>query len=213
MMVPFVPVALLLLLPAIGDSQTTMDQVTTDHDLHFSSLPRVWDEGLPLGNGMVGAIIWQRDSVIRMSLDRADLWDLRPIAEFSRPEFKFSWVLQQVLAKDYAPVQQMFDVPYDRDPAPTKIPAASLEIPIPGIDQVDSVRLRLADAVAEVRWKNGIRLESFVHATVYRGWFRVQGLKQEIAPVISVPPYGTLAIATEGENSGPGGNDLRRLGY
>src|SRR5512133_3506482 len=80
----------------------------TDHDLRFSALPRVWDEGLPLGNGMLGALIWQRDSVLRIALDRADLWDLRPIQEFSRPEFKFSWVLQHVRDSDYTPVQKMF---------------------------------------------------------------------------------------------------------
>lgn len=185
----------------------------SEHDLAFSHLPRVWDEGLPLGNGMVGALVWQRDSVLRMSLDRADLWDLRPIAELSGTEFKFAWVLQHVMAKDYAPVQQRFDVPYDRDAAPTKIPAAALELRIPGLDQVESVRLRLSDAVSEVRLKNGIRIESFVHAIEPRGWFVCEGLKEEVIPRISAPPYGAPAVAVEGENSGPGGNDLRRLGY
>ncbi len=185
----------------------------TDHDLRSSALPKVWDEALPLGNGMVGALIWQRDSVLRMSLDRADLWDLRPIAEFARPEFKFSWVFQQVQSGNYSPVQQLFDVPYDRDPAPTKIPAAALELLLPGMDQVDSVRLRLADAVADVRWKNGLHLEAFVHALEPRGWFRCEGVRAEIAPRISAPPYGTAGKALEGENSGPAGNDLRRLGY
>ncbi len=184
-----------------------------DHDLRFSGLPKVWDEGLPLGNGMVGALIWQRDNVLRISLDRADLWDLRSIPELSRPEFRFSWVRRQKLAGDYRPVQQLFDVPYDREPSPTKIPAGALELSVPGIDQCESVRLRIADAVAAVRWKNGVRLESFVHARESRGWFKCEGLKQEIVPFISAPPYGTLAVATEGENSGPGGNDLRRLGY
>jgi alpha-L-fucosidase 2 len=198
---------LVVLLPCFLTAQSR------DHDLRFSTLPKVWDEGLPLGNGMVGALIWQRDSVLRLALDRADLWDLRPIAEFSRPEFKFSWVIQQAQKGDYAPVQQLFDVPYDRDPAPTKIPAAALELPIPGIDQVESAQLRLTDAVAEVLWKNGVHLESFVHAREPRGWFKCEGLRGEIVPRISTPPYGVRAAAKAGENSGPEGNDLRRLGY
>jgi alpha-L-fucosidase 2 len=186
---------------------------SVDHDFHFSSLPRVWDEGLPLGNGMVGALIWQRDSVLRIALDRADLWDLRPIPELSRPEFKFSWVCEQHRKGDYKPVQELFDVPYDRDPAPTKIPAAALELPIQEIGNVQSVTLKLADAMAEIHWSSGIRFESFVHATEARGWFKCDGLKAEIIPWLSAPPYGTTAVATAGENSGPGGNDLRRLGY
>jgi len=160
-----------VLLPCLLPAQSR------DHDLRFSALPKVWDEALPLGNGMVGALVWQRDSVLRISLDRADLWDLRPIAELSRPEFKFSWVVRQAQKNDYAPVQQLFDVPYDRDPAPTKIPAAALELPVPGIDQVESVQLRLTDAVADIRWKNRVRLESFVHAREPRGWFKCEGLR------------------------------------
>ncbi len=162
---------------------------------------------------MIGALLWQRDSVLRISLDRADLWDLRPIPELLRPEFRFSWVVRQAQKGDYAPVQQLFDAPYDRDPAPTKIPAAALELPLPGIDQVVSVRLRLTDAVADIRWKNGVRLESFVHAREPRGWFKCEGIRGEVVPRISPPPYGSLAAAKAGENSGPEGNDLRRLGY
>jgi alpha-L-fucosidase 2 len=197
----------LLLLPCILLAQGH------DHDLSFSALPKVWDEGLPLGNGMVGALIWQRDTVLRISLDRADLWDLRPIPEFTRPEFRFAWVREQRLSGDYQLVQKLFDLPYDRDPAPTKIPAAALELPIPEIDQVASVRLRMSDATADVRWENGTHFESFVDAREARGWFKCEGLRDGVVPSISAPPYGGTATPTDGGNSGPGGNDLRRLGY
>lgn len=48
-------------------------------DLQFTQLARSWDEGIPLGNATVGALLWQRDSALRFSLDRTDLWDLRPM--------------------------------------------------------------------------------------------------------------------------------------
>ena len=50
----------------------------TGSDLQFNHLAKTWDEGIPLGNATVGALVWQRDSALRLSLDRTDLWDLRP---------------------------------------------------------------------------------------------------------------------------------------
>jgi len=39
----------------------------------FKELPTKWDDGIPLGNGMVGALIWKKGDTLRMALDRADL--------------------------------------------------------------------------------------------------------------------------------------------
>jgi hypothetical protein len=58
-----------------------------EHDLHFDSLAKSWDEAIPLGNGMLGALIWEKDHKLRMSLDRADLWDMRPMNGLHRKEF------------------------------------------------------------------------------------------------------------------------------
>ena len=41
-------------------------------DLHFTELAKSWDEGIPLGNATVGTLIWQRDSLLRFSLDRSE---------------------------------------------------------------------------------------------------------------------------------------------
>ncbi|MCX6134256.1 MAG: hypothetical protein NTU47_10635 [Ignavibacteriales bacterium] len=183
------------------------------HDLRFTSLAKSWDEGVPLGNGMIGALVWQRDSVLRMSLDRADLWDLRKIKEFESPEFRYAWVVEQATKGDYKKAQEMGDVPYDRDAAPTKLPGAALELPIPGINDVVAVQLRLDDAVCVIRWKSGIELQTFVHATAQRGWFRITGLRGNIKPRLIPPPYALPDTAKDSGNSGPGGNDLRRLGY
>jgi alpha-L-fucosidase 2 len=209
---------LLILFSAIVVGQGPMHSlhhlsVVKYHDLRFTKLARSWDEGIPLGNGMIGALIWQRDSVLRMSLDRADLWDLRGIKEFDRPEFRFSWVVERALRGDYHRAQEMGDVPYDRDAAPTKLPGAALELPIPGIDDVDKVELDLEDAVCTISWKNGIKMESFVHATYPFGWFRIKGLRSKIEPRLVPPPYALPDTAGDHGNSGSQGNDLRRLGY
>ena len=192
-----------------GITQTVSGSETdrSSHDLFFTKLADRWDEGIPLGNGMLGALIWQKNGVLRIALDRADLWDLRSPAELSRPEFKFSWVCDQVKKNDYKPVQELFDVPYERDPYPTKIPAGALELKIPRIDEIESVHLDLQTATCDVHWKSGIHLTTFVHATEPQGWFRIDGLKSMI-PISIVPPpyYKTDSIGIEH-------NDLGRLRY
>ena len=183
------------------------------HDLVFPDLAATWDEGIPLGNGALGALVWKKDGSLRMSLDRADLWDLRPVAEFAGPEFRFAWVRAHVLNNDYEPVHRMGDAPYDRDPAPTKIPAAALEIDVSALGEVESVRLSLSDAVCLVRWKNGARLTAFVHATEPAGWFRFEGLPSGAAPKIVPPAYAAPVPGSDAEKNSLTGKSLASLGY
>jgi alpha-L-fucosidase 2 len=136
-------------------------QISTSK-LSFKSLPTSWDEGLPLGNGMLGALIWQKDGNTRFSLDRADLWDQRPMNGLHRNEFSFAWVQQQVQKKDYTPVQDYFDKPYDNEPAPTKIPGAALEIPFEGFGNPIRAEIILRSALALVEFESGINIRSFV---------------------------------------------------
>ena len=39
---------------------------------------KTWDEAIPLGNGLLGGLVWGEDNILRLSLDRGDLWDERP---------------------------------------------------------------------------------------------------------------------------------------
>ena len=67
----------------------------TESDLRFTLLPTTWDEAIPIGNGMLGALIWEKGNRLRFSIDRADLWDLRPMENLDKPEWKYSWVKEQ----------------------------------------------------------------------------------------------------------------------
>ena len=62
---------------------------TKEHNLVFNGLAETWDEAMPLGNGMVGCLVWQKDGKLRFSLDRADLWDLRPMENIDFEKWKF----------------------------------------------------------------------------------------------------------------------------
>lgn len=182
------------------------------HNLQFDKLASVWDEAIPLGNGTVGALIWQKDERLRFSLDRVDIWDLRPMKGLHRPEFSFDWVHQQVLKNDYKPVQEYFDGPYDREPAPSKIPAGALEFVVKEGVVVKNVELDLQKALCTVKWSNGSSMKSYVHASLPVGWFKFENWEGEMHPEL-IPPRYEGEITKGVEVNSVVGDDLARLGY
>ena len=180
-------------------------------DLHFTELAKSWDEAIPLGNGMLGALIWEKEGKLRFSLDRADLWDLRPMENLDKPEWRFSWVKEQWEKDSYQNVQQMFDAPYDRNPAPSKIPGGAVEVNISSFGKILSAGLDLETAVCNITWDSGITMQAFINAGKTTGWFRFKGLKSNLAFDLLPPPY-TVPGDTAADNS-HSGQDLRLLGY
>ncbi|QNK61535.1 glycoside hydrolase N-terminal domain-containing protein [Pedobacter sp. PAMC26386] len=185
-------------------------QPASRHDLHFDQLATRWDEAIPLGNGMLGALIWQKDGQLHFSLDRADLWDQRPMKGLHRKEFSYNWIINQVDQKDYAVVQKYFDEPYDTEPAPSKIPGGALEFDTRSWGKVTAVNLSVKDALCEVKWTNGTLLKTFVTADKSLGWFKFENLPGAVDIELVAPKYQGQV-----KNSGDpvGGDDLSRLGY
>lgn len=180
-------------------------------DLEFPSLAQRWDEGIPLGNATIGALVWQNGDALRLSLDRTDLWDLRPLDSLSGDHYRFEWVKQHIRHRDYLPVQQKFDHPYDREAAPSKIPGAALEFPLAQLGTPVQVRLFLHNALCQAEWADGTTMQAFVHANEPVGWFIFKGLKTPIEPSLKTPVY--QSDHTSGEASPVTGQSLERLGY
>lgn len=191
-----------------GEMLPTTESV---HDLQFPDLASSWDEGMPLGNATVGAIIWQKGNCLRFALDRTDLWDLRPTEFVESDIFRFSWVREHVLNNDYGIVQQKLDAPYNALPGPSKIPGAALEFDISSLGKVKQSHLYLKDAVCEVTWENGTSMQSFVHATRPVGWFAFDNVPEDFVPRL-VPPAYRKGESASHDNSHAGA-DLDRLGY
>jgi hypothetical protein len=126
-----------------------------------------------------------------------------------RPEFSYAWVHQQVVKGDYKPVQDFFDAPYDREPAPTKIPGAALEWSGLNPAEAQSAAINLKNALCTISWESGQKLELFVSAVSSFGMFRLTG-KQDAKLELIPPQY--QGKATKGGDV-VGGDDLTRLGY
>lgn len=188
------------------------DEIPTkksSHDLIFDELPKVWDEAVPLGNGTVGVLIWERGDTLRMALDRADLWDKRPMANRNIPEFSFKWVMEQRM-KDtdeaYRKVQLLYDEPYLTSPGPTKIPGGVLAFDTKKFGNVQDVRLHIKEAICEVNWDSGLKLQTFVHAEKSFGYFLFTGNTENVQPGLIVPEYDVKSYhrANEGGAVGKG---------
>ena len=198
----------ILLLLSFFTTNQSLSQ--TSNDLHFTELASRWDEAIPLGNGMLGQLIWQKGNNLRFSLDRADLWDLRPIDELKK--FNFKWVCEQVNKKQYDTVQKLGDQPYEKYPAPTKIPGAALEFDISTFGKVKSVRLFIDKALCVVKWESGRTLQTYIHATLPIGWFKFENMDSTIEPILIHPQYATEIKEENSYNSvEPAG--LALLGY
>lgn len=194
-----------------------LGQPTAKDNLQFNHLATKWDEAMFLGNGMLGALIWQKDNMLRISLDRADLWDERKAMDLSK--FNFKWVTQHVLTKDYDSVHKLGDAPYDNIVYPTKLPAAAIEFDISSFGKVISNVLDISSALNTVKFENGVVFNCYIHATKQQGYFGFENLSssqaknifQIIAPHLIIPNYnGDNKIANDNSHSGEG---LQKLGY
>ena len=200
---------LLLLFFAITLSNSAFSQVSINDNLEFDSLPKRWDEAIPLGNGMLGALVWQKDNKLRFSLDRADLWDERPAMDLTK--FNFKWVQQQVAKKQYDTVQKLGDVPYEAYPYPTKLPAGALEFNIASFGKVKSSVLDVEHALCKVEWESGVELQTYVCANEGFGVFTFKNISKNIVANIISPPYHTNKNGSTGNSVE--GQGLERLGY
>lgn len=188
-------------------------QPNATHNLTFSQIPTRWDEGIPLGNGLLGCLIWEKEGRLRLALDRADLWDLRPMKGLDRPEFTYQWVGEQLQKGNYGTVQQYFDAPYEQEPGPSKLPGAALEFDIKSLGAVQFATLDLATAICTITWKNGVQFQAFVSAVDRTGWFRWEtpGSIEAPQPTMIPPAYGGKSDLAAGGSVA--GDDLARLGY
>lgn len=190
-------------------SVSIFGQPKPKHNLVFDSLAKRWDEGIPLGNGWLGALIWQKDNKIRMSLDRVDLWDDRPMPEIDK--LKFRWVVEKVKLNQYDSVQKIGDEPYEKYPAPTKIPGAALEFDLGKIGQVKKVSLDIANGLSVVEFENGALFNNYIHATRQVGYFGFENIDEEIIPDLIIPNYNTGKTGKTGNSVA--GQSPERLGY
>ncbi len=187
------------------------ETVVSSHTLlSYVKLAATWDEAIPLGNGILGCLVWENEGKLRFSLDRVDLWDLRPMANIDFDKWTFQDVYEHWKEDDYRAVQEAFDEPYDTLAGPSKIPTGALEFDVEKLGPVKSVVLETGTALCTITWENGTILTTFVQADEPVGWYRFVNLTDSMKLELIPPPFGI-----SGDRSRPDQamGDLDQLGY
>ena len=84
--------------------------------MRFAAPIERWDEAVPLGNGLMGGLLWGGGNTLKISLDRGDLWDLRMPQAFQQPDWTWKTVQKLVREKKHEQIVAMSDQPYSEDP-------------------------------------------------------------------------------------------------
>jgi len=158
-----------------------------------------WDEAIPLGNGLLGGLVWGQEHKLRLSLDRGDLWDLRRPDMVLRPDWNYATIQRLVAEKNQAELVKMFDDPYGQ-PYPTKLPVGRLELGLAEDQTVERFSLDLKCAVAHVKLSHG-EVAAFFSATQPVALIRIAGPRPQCTIVAST------AVEKLGYSKAQQGND------
>jgi alpha-L-fucosidase 2 len=181
-----------------------------EHGLHYTEPATVWDEAMPLGNGLLGALVWGDGKPLRISLDRTDLWDLRPVPEYESPDYSYKTMRQWVKEGRIQDLHKLYDDPYG-NPGPTKIPAGRIELTFDDGTTFQDASLDLAKATAQMRFEGEAAVEVFVHAKEPLGVIRIASRKPREVRLIA-PPFAGEITEEAGANKISAG-DLATLRY
>ncbi len=143
-----------------------------EHDFIYERAPERWLDGVPLGNGYLGAMLWGDGAPLRISFDKYDICETREIKP-DKATFNYENIKKFVGEKNFAEINRIIgtkpDGPREIHPYPTRLPLPRMEIS--GVGPAEG-KLRLASATWESsNWK------AFVHAE--RKIFVLQGLETQ----------------------------------
>lgn len=161
-----------------------------------------WDEGLPLGNGAMGCLLYG-DNPIRLSVDRVDLWDCRSHPATLEQGFTYQNLVKLSTSgkpEDWAERNRLFERIYDEYAYPSKISAGRIELDFGEKPECHTARVDIQRAIGTMTFDRG-SIEAFAHATRFVTVARVKGdflLKLHIPDYICAQPDGGNAHTSMG---------------
>lgn len=166
-----------------------------NHQYKFNKKIQRWDEGIPLGNGIIGTLVWAKTDQVRLALDRSDIWDTTPCEEIQREEFSYSTMVRYAKEKNIEKIREIFDGPYNHL-IPSKLPVGALILNLSSGEEIKSV-LDLQSASMKMECVD-FKIQCFVHANKRVGFAKVVSEKSSYSWAVEHPAYNT----EKGDNSG-----------
>jgi alpha-L-fucosidase 2 len=170
---------------AAGNQQQAAVIPPADHNLVLAAPIATWDEAVPLGNGLLGGLLWGEKNTLRLSLDRGDLWDERPASEKEWwKKHTYPMGKQLVDQKKFDTLNGLWDSP-GAGVTPTKLPGGRLEITLDATQQIKTFELNLATAEGVARFTDGTRLDAFFSAAEPVALFHIPGPEPKSIQLLS----------------------------
>lgn len=181
------------------------------YDLVLKAPISSWDEAIPLGNGLMGGLLWGEGNTIRLSLDRGDLWDERTSGEKDWwKKYTYQKGVEMIAQKKFDMVNGWWDGPYD-EVTPTKLPAGRIEIKLPAAQRVEEFELKLATAEGEARFYSGAVIRGLYSAREPVAILLIKGVVPDSVNLLS-----TLDVYRKNNGGKAGlssGGSINKLGY
>ena len=105
-----------------------------------------WDDGIPIGNGGAGALLWGGGDTLNVTLDRADFWHNMEPTLCSSPDFTWDTLVDVVAKKDDARRREVFD----KGESPTKLPGVRFVMKLGAGQTLARFRLDYRTGIAAV---------------------------------------------------------------
>lgn len=181
------------------------------HGLNFTDPVKVWDEALPLGNGHLGGLVWGEGHPLKISLDCNTLWDTRIVPEYHSKEYSYKLMRQWHDEGRTKDLIRIYEAPYSRPNAPTKIPAGRIELSFADNCTFSSTSLNLLDALAETRFSENATARVMVHAVQQVGMIVIKN-PSSIVPKLKAPPFSGT-VTEKRMDAATASQNLAYLGY
>lgn len=169
-----------------------------------------WDEGLPLGNGNTGSLVYGSNP-LKITVDRTDLWDLRPNEVTLEKGFNFKNLVKLSMSgkdEDWKERERLFEDVFMGKPYPSKITAGHIELWFDKSIKNIHYSLDLNEAVVRIYADNRYIAEVFVFDEPNAGVIKLYekaGINLHVPAYLSGKPEGGSGI---GDNA-----DKMSLGY
>lgn len=151
----------------------------------FDKTIKKWDDGLPLGNGDLGCLVWNSPNKLRFSIDKAGIWDTGDSPE-QNDYFNYDTIKKYVAEKNHKGLVEKFDKVYHK-PLPTKLPTGKIIIDLKTKGNIKStLDFERAEGVLTT---GDIILKTFVSATENFGLIHIN--KANVSAKINNPKFGT----------------------
>lgn len=157
------------------------------YNLRFSATNN-WDEGLPIGNGGMGSLVYGTNP-LKVSVDRIDLWDLRPNETTKEKGFTFKNLVKLSTSgrkEDWVERNRLFEDIFMGKPYPSKITAGHIELDFGDKGKQCSYSIDWHNAVVFMFFDGQLAAEIFMPSSINVGVIK---LYRDCTIALHVPTY------------------------